>query len=109
MACQLSAHAVAALPYGTSLIGRVLHVESRLTVVASREVWCRWIKIWDARNFSCVQTFLSVSHVLDFTAFGARHALIVAAGSKMLQSFDQEGGPYSTIGENDPVLHAKYK
>ncbi len=104
-----------------------------------------WIKIWDARNFNCVQTLMSIpgtslasavssasgalsgggagggggggggsagagtgNCLSSFTSCGEYHKRICVVGRHELYAYDQEGGPHSKLGEEDPVFAAFY-
>jgi len=60
-----------------------------------------WIKIWDARNFACVQTFLSTSKICGFTTSGKENKRILVSNVWSMYAFDQEGGPYCKIEGED--------
>lgn len=82
-----------------------------------------WIKVWDIRNFQCVDTYHSISDVCSFTAAEPLHQrLFIASAQSVLifylsfllflqiVSFDQEvaGNDYNVINEtekeNQPIV-----
>jgi hypothetical protein len=66
-----------------------------------------WIKVWDTRNFSCVQTFMSSERITSFTTCGSYHRRIIVAGRmKQWLCYDQEGGPHMAYQEaDDPAFN----
>lgn len=67
-----------------------------------------WIKIWDARNFTCVQTIMASPDITSIACCGREHGRIVMASGRDIKTFDQEGGRYMQTGDNDPVFAVIY-
>ena len=68
-----------------------------------------WIKVWDARNFTCCQTFMATPNMTSFTTCGATHGrIIVVSRQPLIQVFDCEGGPYLKVTDDDPIYTALY-
>ena len=68
-----------------------------------------WMKIWDARNFSCCQTFFTMSSLTSFTACSQRHKRIVVVGkSHELCIYEQEGGPFLKRKSEEVIIAAIY-
>ena len=68
-----------------------------------------WIKVWDARNFTCCQTFMATPSMTAFTTCGATHGRIfVVSRQPLIQVFDCEGGPYLKVTDDDPIYTALY-
>jgi hypothetical protein len=64
--------------------------------------------VWDARNFSCVQTFMSQPSIVSFAVCGPHRRLAVVGKNYKIQTFDQAGGPYASLGVAEPVFGAVY-
>jgi len=68
-----------------------------------------WMKVWDARNFTCCQTFMATANMTGFTTCGATHGRIfVVSRQPLIQVFDCEGGPYLKVTDDDPIYTALY-
>ena len=67
------------------------------------------IKIWDARNFSCCQSFESMSQISSFTACSQRHKRIFVVGKcHEMSIYEQEGGPFLRRKQEEPIFAAVY-
>jgi len=67
-----------------------------------------WIRVWDMRNFQCVQTFMSTPDIVSISTCGERHGRLLVCGTKEVFAFDHEGGPYSKVEDSDPVFALLY-
>ena len=68
-----------------------------------------WVKVWDARNFTCCQTFMATPGMTAFTTCGAAHGrILVVSRQPLIQVFDCEGGPYLKVTDDDPIYTALY-
>mmetsp|Transcript_25170 Transcript_25170/g.49539 ORF Transcript_25170/g.49539 Transcript_25170/m.49539 type:complete len:1279 (-) Transcript_25170:2-3838(-) len=67
-----------------------------------------WFKIWDCRNFSCVQSFKYEGPSLSsFCISNDYHRRIFAVGNNgFCGMYDQEGGPYVNTGDDEPIFAA---
>lgn len=81
------------------------------------------MKIWDSRNFHCVQTFLSVAEISGFASCGSHHRRLIVPEFRTILCYgklcfrrsdvivhpfcslivDQDGGPYKMSTGQAPI------
>lgn len=91
--------------HGAPLVGVQFVPGTPQIVTADKE---GWIKIWDARNFSCIQTIMSAPNIISYTTTGNEHKRILVSTPSKILAFDQEGSPYSNLIEDEKDAHAMY-
>jgi WD40 repeat protein len=92
--------------HNAPLIG-VQFVQGTPQIVTADSDGC--IKVWDARNFSCCQSFQSMSQISSFTACSQRHKRIFVVGKcHEIQIYEQEGGPFLRRPQEEPIFVSAY-